>query len=105
MVKLALSCLCIGLTKSLNEFNEKHGKGLNECGLLGFVEDETFEHWHSQINEWIEALSNTDNNWYKDEKLHITEPHNDYYLLKSKVHRTNNKLNLTHLWITVYKNN
>lgn len=85
--------------------NEKHGKGLNECGLLGFVEDETFEHWNTQINGWIEDLSTTNNNWHKDEILCITEPHNDYYLLKSKVHRTSNELNLTHLWITVYKNN
>jgi len=84
---------------------EKHGKGLNECGLLGFVEDETFKHWHTQINGWIEDLSTTNNNWHKDEILCITEPHNDYYLLKSKVHRTDDELNLSHLWISAYKNN
>ena len=83
---------------------EKHGKGMCECGLLGFVENETFEHWHSQINEWIDALSNTDDNWYKDEKLHITKSHKDYCLLKSKVHRTNDELNLSHLWVATYEN-
>lgn len=81
---------------------EKHGKGLSECGLLGFVENETFEHWHTQINEWIEELSTTSYYWRNKETLNISESNSDYYLLKSIAYRTSENIHLSHLWLKIF---
>lgn len=81
---------------------EKHGKGLNECGMLGFIEKETSSHWLTSINSWIDDLSNSNNTWNKDEILTESEKYDDYNYLKSIVHRkTSNDIVLHHIWIVV----
>ena len=57
MVKLALSCLCIGLTKSLNEFNLKKQ---DKEYIKTLTEEEFFMESHFTIgmgirNEWIRS--------------------------------------------------
>lgn len=81
---------------------EKHGKGLNECGMLGFIEKETSAYWLTTINSWIDDLSNSNNTWNKDEILIESEKQNNYNYLKSIVHRkTSNDIVLHHIWIVV----
>ncbi|MBP7281686.1 MAG: hypothetical protein KBA66_08930 [Leptospiraceae bacterium] len=48
---------------------EKHGIGLTKCGILGFVEKDTFDDWKERINHWIEEQVNTDSNWSAKERL------------------------------------
>jgi len=82
--------------------SEKHGKGLSECGLLGFVEDKDFKHWNTTINSWIDDLSKLPKTtWKSDEVLSETDGNIDYCILKSIAYRTSNKVNLTHLWIII----
>ena len=57
MVKLALSCLCIGLTKSLNEFNLKKQ---DKEYIKTLTEEEFFMESHFTLgmgirNEWIRS--------------------------------------------------
>jgi hypothetical protein len=78
---------------------EKHGKGLNECGLLGFVEEENSNYWITTINNWIKDLAQTDKNWNEDELLSEFESNTDFCLLKSIAHRKAGNINLIHLWI------
>lgn len=81
---------------------QKHGKGLNECGLLGFVEKESFNHWNTTINNWITELSETDNSsWKSDERLSLKESNLDFCVLESVAHRANDDIQLTHLWINI----
>ena len=82
--------------------SEKHGKGLSHCGLLGFVENKDFKHWHTTINVWIDDLSKLGKTiWKSDEVLSELESDPDYCLLKSIAHRASNDVHLTHLWILV----
>lgn len=82
--------------------SEKHGKGLFECGLLGFIEDKDFKHWHTTINEWIDDLSMLDKtNWKSDEVLSEVDNNTDYCLFKSIAHRISNDINLDHLWVVL----
>ncbi len=80
---------------------EKHGKGMNECGLLGFVEKENPIHWTITINNWIKDLAKTDKNWNSDEVLSEIESNSDFCVLKSIAQRKSDGINLIHLWITV----
>ncbi len=80
---------------------EKHGKGINECGLLGFVEKENFNHWMTTINRWITELAQTDKNWKNDEILSELESNTDFSCLGSTAHRENADVNLTHLWVII----
>src|SRR5690606_29050828 len=78
---------------------EKHGKGQNKCGLLGFVEKEDFNHWSKVINNWIKDLTTTNKDWKDDEILSEEESNTDFCILKSIAHRKNDDINLTHLWV------
>ena len=80
---------------------EKHGKGLGECGLIGFVEKENSKHWKIKINNWIKDLGKTDKNWNNDEILSEVESNTDFCFLKSIAHRKSGDINLTHLWVTL----
>ena len=81
---------------------EKHGKGLNECGLLGFIEKEDSNYWETTINSWIKNLAKTDTNWNDDEILSKSESNPDYCHLKSIAHRKKSDIRLVHLWVTLY---
>jgi len=81
---------------------EKHGKGLDECGMLGFVEKEAFSFWHQRVNTWISDLSVTSNFWQTDEHLETVESEEDFMFLKSIAHRGSSKdIRLHHLWINL----
>ena len=81
---------------------EKHGKNLNESGMLGFVEKKTFSFWQQCINTWILDLSVISNVWQADENLEAVENKEDFMLLKSLAHRTSLKdICLHHLWINI----
>ncbi|WKS95924.1 hypothetical protein [Riemerella columbina] len=79
--------------------NEKHGKGLPECGLLGFVQDKDFNYWHNTINSWIIDLSKTNDIWKEDEILSMIEHNNEFCTFRSFAHRSSDKVHLIHLWI------
>lgn len=80
---------------------EKHGKGLNRCGLLGFIEKEDSIHWLKKVNHWIEDLTKVNSDWKKDEVLSEIESTIDYCILKSIAHKKSDIIDLTHLWITL----
>jgi len=80
---------------------EKHGKGLNECGLIGFIEKEKPSHWLATINAWITEIATTNKSWKEDETLSEIGSSFDYSFLKSIAHRKASDLKLIHLWINL----
>lgn len=79
---------------------ERHGKGLSECGMLGFIEKENSVFWIKKINNWINDLSKSDAAWNKDEVVKDEENHPEFVYLKSVVHTTTSRnILLHHLWI------
>ena len=81
---------------------QKHGKNLNECGMLGFVEEETFHFWKQKINSWIIEFSSLPCSWQTDEILMEIENGKDFTILHSIAHRVSqNDIYLYHLWISL----
>ena len=80
---------------------EKHGKGLADCGLIGFIEKENPNYWKKTINNWIKDLASKDKTWNDDEILHEAQSETEYVLLNSIAHRKSNYIRLLHLWISV----
>lgn len=81
--------------------SEKHGKGLNDCGLLGFIEKQNHQYWLTAINKWIVDKASTSTTWKTDETLTELESQVDYCFLESIAHRKTSDLNLAHLWINL----
>ena len=78
-----------------------HGKGLTECGLLGFVEKNDFNFWNKSINLWIYDLTKANLDWKEDEVLSEIESNIDFCVLESIAHRKEDDIYLTHLWIKI----
>jgi hypothetical protein len=77
---------------------ERHGKGLNECGMLAYVENNSFDEWEQDINSWITSQAHP---WSEEEKLKIVfkEGHTAY--LDSISIRETGILKLHHFWIDI----
>ncbi len=81
--------------------DENHGLDhennlLPESGLIAYIREQDFSHWHSKINEWI-----SDASWDASENLEVV-----YFKsvgrLKSKHERKNkSRISLHHFWIYV----
>lgn len=80
---------------------EKHGKGLSECGMLGFIEKEDFYFWIKNINSWITDLAKSDVTWNKDEVVKELENQMEYMYLNSLIHTTTTRKMLHHIWINI----
>ena len=81
---------------------EKHGKGFSECGMIGFIENESSFYWKIKINEWITDLANTDAIWNNNEILIERENQIEYSYLSSLVYTiTSRNMKLHHFWIEV----
>ncbi len=79
---------------------EKHGKGLFQCGMIGFIEKEDTAFWKTTINNWIEELSKSDLSWNKNEVLTELENQTEYAYLNSIAHTiTTKEILLHHFWI------
>lgn len=79
--------------------NQKQGKGLNQLGLLGFIEDKTYQEWLETINEWIIELSLKNKDWNSNEALIQNLLLSDYSYLTSSTLTKNSTLAIHHIWI------
>lgn len=80
---------------------EKHGFGINENGMIGFIEAENFTYWLALINNWIEELSKTHPDWSLSEQLVSKEIDLIYSYMESIVIRKSGSMKLHHIWIIV----
>lgn len=89
----------------IQRFKEgNHGAGLKYSAMIGYIESNTFEHWHLNINFWINELINSVNtlNWNEDDKL-IQRKKEDFqrYTSIHKRYKHTEPIKLYHYWISV----
>lgn len=86
-----------------------HGEYLTHCGMIGYVEKETFEHWLKEVNTWIEeivsAKSDPDVEWKIEEKLKLAIDKGKYAMLDSRCFRRHkgidDEIKLSHFWVKI----
>lgn len=98
----------IGKTKSNNPNGGmerfklgKHGVGLNQCGLMAFVEENDNSYWFNKVNDWISEVAQIDTAWNKDEILITDGNFNAFNHFTSTLNRETGTINLNHFWIDI----
>lgn len=88
----------------IQRFKEKHhAHNLSSSAILGYIQKETFSHWFTQINSWIDNLILTDpTNWNSDDKLVNFTADTIKARSESKHLKTDKTyINLNHLWVSL----
>lgn len=79
-----------------------HGPELRYGGMLGYVQKHDFNHWHTQVNGWIEEqIQSGDSLWNEDDKLLVNNTTTLTGRYESSNSRTGNTMPiiLFHLWV------
>lgn len=81
--------------------DENHGIDLEERllsqnGMMGYVENNDFNHWFSTINQWI-----TDASWPNEEKLEIVSFGKIARLKSNHLRKGGSQVILHHFWVNV----
>ena len=81
-----------------------HGAAHNNAAMIAYVQEQTFCHWHAQVNGWIRDLSSqTDSSWSNSDSLEIQKDNPTARLctLHSRHYRVSGleEITLQHLWI------
>jgi hypothetical protein len=81
-----------------------HGRDLTRAGMIGYIQEETPEYWHGQINSWISELSVQTEipKWSEAEQLTPVTTEGRISESASVVYRLTDELHLTHLWINLF---
>jgi hypothetical protein len=82
-----------------------HGRDIkSKCaGMIGYMQDETFDIWFERVNSWICDLTKQEHDpgWVKEETLALLSKEHRIMESYSTVYRHADKLHLTHLWINL----
>ncbi len=98
----------VGLTRAVNPNGEiverfkleRHGNGLNSCGMLAYVKNDSFDKWLHNTNKWITELLSP---WFDVDKLKKITNDDRLAYLSSVAIRQTSELELDHLWIDIIK--
>jgi hypothetical protein len=77
------------------------GKHLSISAMIGYVQENTFEHWEQRINYWIDELinSSTDIEWNTEDKIIADDNFAHYKSSHTRVSGTS--IILFHYWISL----
>jgi hypothetical protein len=83
---------------------EEHGKKHDIAAMLGYVQEEDFDHWYSKVNSWIKALiSDTSENprWTQKEQIREIQITDIGEYQSTHLRINENRITLYHLWINL----
>jgi len=78
-----------------------HGRNQSSAILLGYMQTDSFEEWHTKINSWISELIGQahEPNWLMSEQLPLMTIDGLSAKCESQLCRTTGALHLVHLWV------
>ncbi len=96
-----------GATGGIQRFKfGHHGAAHNDAAMIAYVQEQTFSHWHAQVNGWIQDLtSHADSTWRATDSLELQkfDPTTKTCVLHSRHHRGNGleEIAIRHLWVAM----
>lgn len=86
-----------------------HGSRLKYAAIIGYVQEESFNHWFLKINSWIEDLAKETEQdlWYSEDKIKTISFTNDHYQESLSVNsrridgRAFDEINIFHFWVNL----
>lgn len=85
---------------------EIHGTGLNNVGIIGYIQTDDYDIWLNKINSWIEEqvkLSPSKLTWNNDEQLYQNSS-NKIFATYTSVHKCKTKkISIYHIWVNFIK--
>lgn len=108
--KLFVKEYVYGATGGVERFKkEKHGveyinsvrHRFSYSGILGYMLDNDFQHWHNKVNSWIQTRirENTDIEWTDADKLELIYQQSKVAKFHSKNKTVTGEIELVHLWV------
>jgi hypothetical protein len=94
--------------KGIGRFKkEEHGKQYDIAAMLGYVQENNFNHWFDKVNSWVTALisdKNENPKWTTGDKIREvrTTDVGEYKSEHSRI--TKNPIMLYHFWINLCNN-
>ncbi len=82
--------------KDENHGLDNHDQLISQNGMIGYIKENSFEHWHSTINQWINDVS-----WPPSEKLLDLSFSKTAYLKSNHTRKSGSILSLYHFWVKV----
>lgn len=87
---------------------EKHAKRHDIAAMLGYVQEQNFDHWHNKINSWIDIkISEGDDDniiWAQTDKVNVVQVTDigEYRSMHSRIKRK--PITLYHFWLDLCNN-
>lgn len=81
-----------------------HGRGLTHSAIIGYVQQNDFEHWYKQVNIWIDELiqdASQEIEWNQNDKLNQLSLKPNIAKFQSVNKRTNDSITLFHFWLNL----
>ena len=77
---------------------DKLGNLLNRNGIIAYITDKTLEHWHTNINLWIDET-----NWGAREKVNKNYFREMARLSSIHIRKSKAQLHLDHFWVRLFE--
>lgn len=85
---------------------EIHGIGLNNAGIIGYIQTDNYDTWLNKINSWIDEqvkLSSSELTWNNGEQLYQNSL-TKIFATYSSVHQCKTKkISMYHIWVNLIK--
>jgi hypothetical protein len=88
--------------------NEKHGKQYSIAAMLGYVQENNFDHWFGEVNSWIVKLisDQTENpRWTTNEQISKIQAVKIGEYISKHPRITKNQITLYHFWLNFCNSN
>jgi len=87
---------------------EKHDQDGNIAAMLGYVQEDDFDHWYNKINSWINTLipdENENPRWTADEQLSKIQTTEIGEYMSTHPRITKKPITLYHFWLNFCNSN
>lgn len=90
----------------VERFKKKlHGRNVTQGAIIGYIQTDDFDTWHSKINQWVTELIEERGSqvppWTEGDKLSLVDSCDEVAAYESENSRATDYIRLFHLWVNL----